>query len=274
MLATHLSLDSIDLFRNSLLGKGRSTETVRAYAADLTGLLNWSLTLPSLPTTFEAMAAGYLNATRSSTAPKTTCRRLTTFRTYARSAGFPMVLMEYTPPKPKKGNPHPLPGGIDAGRKMIEWSYSTETKAMNTLLCLMAMRISEARSVRPSHFILEKGREGIKIRGKGDVEAIVPLTEEAWENLRPRYFECLRDDAPLVGLSDSGARRAFQRVAKFCNITGKVSSHDGRATVATTLLEKTGDIRVAQEMLRHASVTTTQLYTQVAAERLREAAKL
>ena len=274
MQATHLSHDSIVKFRSSLLGKGRSTETVRAYAADLTGLLEWSLSQKSLPVEFEAMAALYLNATRTSTAPKTTCRRLTTFRSYSRWAGYPAVLMEYTPPKPKKGNPHPLPGGIDAARRMIEWSYSTETRALTTLLNLLALRISEARSIRPSHFILEKGREGIRLRGKGDVEAVIPLSDEAWEHLRPRYFECLQTDAPLVGLSDSGARRAFQRIAKFCNIEGKVASHDGRATVATTILEKTGNVRLAQEMLRHANVTTTQLYTQVGQAQLREAAKL
>lgn len=155
---------------------------------------------------------------------------------------------------------------------MIESSYSTQTKALTTLLCLMALRVSEARSVKPSHFILDEGREGIKIRGKGDREAIVPLSDEAWENLRPRYFECLLLDQPLVGLSDSGARRAFRRIAQICKIPGRVSSHDGRATVATTILENTGNVRLAQEMLRHSSVTTTQLYTQVGREQLRAAA--
>lgn len=145
---------------------------------------------------------------------------------------------------------------------------------MTTLLNLMALRISEARSVRPSHFILDKGREAILIRGKGDVEAYVPLSDEAWDNLRHRYMECLRTDSPLVGLSDSGARKAYQRIAKFCNIDSKVSSHDGRATVATAILEKTGNMRIAQEMLRHATITTTQLYAQVNRTQLREAAKL
>lgn len=145
---------------------------------------------------------------------------------------------------------------------------------MTTLLNLMALRISEARAVRPSNFILEKGRECIVVRGKGDVEAHVPLSEEAWENLRPRYFECLMSDAPLVGLSDSGARKAYQRIAKFCNIDGRIASHDGRATVATAILEKTGNMRLAQAMLRHATITTTELYAQVNRTQLREAANL
>ena len=63
-------------------------------------------------------------------------------------------------------------------------------------------------------------------------------------------------------------------IAAFCNIKADVSSHDGRATVATTILEKTGNLRVAQEFLGHASVTTTELSTQVMQNQLREAAKL
>ena len=274
MLATHLTQGSIADFRASLSAKGRSSQTIRAYSADLTGLLNWIDTNHRSTTlSLETVAAMYLNNTRGSAAAKTTRRRLTTFRAYGKWSGH-SILEEYHPPKPSKTQAKPMPGGMEDIRKMIQWSRTSEQKALVGLLGLCALRVSEARSIRPSNFYLEPGHETLTVRGKGDKERTIPLSDEAWEAVRPAYMEALTSNETLVLLSDSGARRAFKAIAKFCGVKASVSSHSGRATVATTILNQTGNIRVAQEFLGHASVTTTEVYTMVAMNQMRAAATL
>ena len=127
----------------------------------------------------------------------------------------------------------------------------------------------------------------LKLRGKGSKERIVPLgsfAKEAIENylvrLRPTYLEKSKSakTTSALFLNSKGTRlsrqSAWQTVidaADATGLTGKVSPHVFRHSYATHLLDGGADIRVVQELLGHSSVTTTQIYTLITIDKVREA---
>jgi len=127
----------------------------------------------------------------------------------------------------------------------------------------------------------------LKLRGKGSKERIVPLgsfAKEAIENyvvrLRPTYLEKSKSGkaTSALFLNSKGTRlsrqSAWQTVidaAEATGLTGKVSPHVFRHSYATHLLDGGADIRVVQELLGHSSVTTTQIYTLITIDKVREA---
>jgi integrase/recombinase XerD len=127
----------------------------------------------------------------------------------------------------------------------------------------------------------------LKLRGKGSKERIVPLgnfAKIAIDNyvirLRPTYLEKAKSGkaTSALFLNSKGTRlsrqSAWQTVidaADATGLTGKVSPHVFRHSYATHLLDGGADIRVVQELLGHSSVTTTQIYTLITIDKVREA---
>lgn len=127
----------------------------------------------------------------------------------------------------------------------------------------------------------------LKLRGKGSKERIVPLgtyAKTALDNylvrLRPQLAEkskASRSESSLF-LNSRGTRLSRQSAwqiviaaAQVCDLSGKVSPHVFRHSYATHLLDGGADIRVVQELLGHSSVTTTQIYTLITIDKVREA---
>jgi integrase/recombinase XerD len=127
----------------------------------------------------------------------------------------------------------------------------------------------------------------LKVRGKGSKERIVPLgsfAKVAVDNylvrLRPQLAEkskTIRSESALF-LNSRGTRLSRQSAwqiviaaADACDLSGKVSPHVFRHSYATHLLDGGADIRVVQELLGHSSVTTTQIYTLITIDKVREA---
>ena len=127
----------------------------------------------------------------------------------------------------------------------------------------------------------------LKLRGKGSKERIVPLgsfAKEAIENylvrLRPTYLQNSKSGKTTAALflnskgtrlSRQSAWQAVINAADATGLTGKVSPHVFRHSYATHLLDGGADIRVVQELLGHSSVTTTQIYTLITIDKVREA---
>lgn len=273
-MVTILTSESIEEYRKSLSVKGRSGPTIRAYVADLNGLLNWYQSSQQGSSTFEELASLFLNESRKTQAAKTVNRKLATFRGFAKFHGDHAALKEYSAPTPGKQHPHPLTEGVSGVERMIAAAKTDDEKAIAVLCGLVSLRISEAREVRPSHFNLSTEKPILTVRGKGDKIRYIPVGSKAWAILQPMYVRLLPVDMKLILLSDSAARRAWSRLGRNAELGRHTSSHDGRATVATSLLDKGANIRIVQEILGHASLETTQIYTGVTMRDMSKAMEL
>ncbi|HPP11892.1 MAG TPA: tyrosine recombinase XerC [bacterium] len=118
--------------------------------------------------------------------------------------------------------------------------------------------------------------ESIKVRGKGNKERIVPLGEPAVKALteylqrrpgRTRILFVNRFGSPLTSRS---VQRLIQKYCRLAGINRRVSPHTFRHTFATHLLDRGADLRSVQELLGHEHISTTQIYTHLTVEKLRE----
>lgn len=157
--------------------------------------------------------------------------------------------------------------------------------AMLETLYGAGVRISELTGVRVGDLYLEDGF--LRVVGKGDKERVIPLGEPAVRALR-RYVDAARplllssskkaSDAVFLNvrggkLSRMGAWKIIHSYVNAAGINRKVTPHTFRHSFATHLLEGGADLRAVQEMLGHASITTTEIYTHVDRSYLREVYK-
>ena len=142
------------------------------------------------------------------------------------------------------------------------------------------LRVSELVSLDVDELDLEEG--SVRVIGKGSKERIVPLGRYARDALR-RYLAAgrpslaSRSSGPALFLNHRGGRltrqgcdRILRGHVRRAGLRKRVSAHTLRHTFATHLLEGGADVRVVQELLGHASVATTQIYTLVTEQHLRE----
>ncbi len=162
---------------------------------------------------------------------------------------------------------------------------ATRDRALLELLYAAGLRVSEALGLDVDDLDLEGG--SVRVLGKGDRQRVVPIGDEAvvWlerylAEVRPTLVAAGRAPSRRGGpvfLSDRGRRLgrshawlAVKRAASDAGIGSRVSPHTLRHSFATHLLEGGADLRVVQELLGHASISTTQIYTHLTGERIRE----
>lgn len=142
------------------------------------------------------------------------------------------------------------------------------------------LRLAELRGLRGEQLHLEAGF--VTVIGKGNKERIVPVGERALAVLR-KYLETARPALARPGspanvflttrgtaFSHTAMWARVVRRARRAGVRQRVTPHRLRHSFATHLLENGADLRVIQELLGHASISTTQVYTHVAGSRLRE----
>ena len=183
--------------------------------------------------------------------------------------------------------PRLLPETLDVAEveSLLEAAPDLRGRALLELLYAAGLRVSEAIGLDCEDLSTEGGY--VRVIGKGDKERLVPVGDVAldwlgrWlEEDRPalltrHHVEPLRG-GPLF-LGDRGGRLARQQAfavvrgaARRAGLAEGVSPHTLRHSFATHLLEGGADLRIVQELLGHASISTTQLYTHVTGERVRE----
>src|SRR5690606_1516565 len=144
-------------------------------------------------------------------------------------------------------------------------------------------RISEAVGLAVDDVDLTRGVASVRLFGKGRKERVVPVGRFAVDALeayfvrgRPALAQAGRGSASLFlntrgnPLSRQSAWAVLQPAAGRAGLDGHLSPHTLRHSFATHLLAGGADVRVVQELLGHASVTTTQIYTQVTVQTMRE----
>jgi integrase/recombinase XerD len=186
-------------------------------------------------------------------------------------------------PKLPRSLPHPLP--LDQVTRLLEspdprTPAGLRDRAILELLYGAGLRISELVGLDVDDVDLEGG--SVRVLGKGGKEREVPLGRMAREAAgaylsRARPVFASRTSRAALLLNRRGGRLTRQSCARLLSIYVKAAGVDRRVTLhtlrhsfATHLLEGGADVRVVQELLGHASVATTQIYTLVTKEHLRE----
>lgn len=162
----------------------------------------------------------------------------------------------------------------------VDTALGLRDRAMLETLYACGLRVSELVGLKTVELGLNEGV--LRVIGKGDKERMVPLGEEAIEWLN-RYLRDARavllkgqlSDALFVtGRGDAMTRQMFwsliKRHALTADIHAPLSPHTLRHAFATHLLNHGADLRVVQMLLGHADISTTQIYTHVASERLKQ----
>jgi integrase/recombinase XerD len=153
-------------------------------------------------------------------------------------------------------------------------------RAMLETLYATGLRVSELVGLKLTALNLNDGV--LRVTGKGNKDRLVPLGEEAVQwlqryvtNARPQLLEKQLSDAVFVTSRGGGmTRQAFwyliKRRAHAAGITRPLSPHTLRHAFATHLLNHGADLRVVQMLLGHSDISTTQIYTHVARERMKQ----
>ena len=140
------------------------------------------------------------------------------------------------------------------------------------------LRISELAKLPLREISLDEG--AVRVRGKGSKTRLVPLGSRAMEKVRAwlglRDAGKVLDDTLFLGsrgkrMSRTGVWQIVKRYALAANIRQNVTPHMLRHSFATHLLDNGADLRAVQEMLGHADIATTQIYTHVSSDRLSKA---
>jgi site-specific recombinase XerD len=263
---------AIDRF---LASPALSDATRRAYAADLRDFSSWladqGLELGDVDVRSLAAYTAELGRARRGLAPTTIARRLSAVRSLVRHALGPARVPDapLAPRRPRRLPETPALSEVEAvvdSAGHDDGPLALRNAALLELVYSCGLRSAEAVGLDLGDVDLD--REQLHVRGKGDKERLVPLGEEAaW--LVARW---LRDGRPQL------ARGACD--ALFVSVRGKrldtsvlrrllPNPHRLRHAYATHLLEGGADLRTIQELLGHASLSTTQIYSHVDARRLR-----
>ena len=220
-------------------------------------------------------------------ATTTVSRHLSTIRAFysyllveGRVKASPCELIES--PKLPKNLPTVL--NLDEVTRLLD-SFTQESandirnKAMVELLYASGMRVSELLDLDLSDLYLEMGF--VRCIGKGNKERIVPIGEVATEALmvylngsrQELLKENNKTDALFINrlgtrMSRQGFWKILKQQARLAGITKEISPHKLRHSFATHLIENGADLRIVQELLGHADIATTQIYTHISRSHL------
>ncbi|HET6474909.1 MAG TPA: tyrosine recombinase [Thermoleophilia bacterium] len=285
-------------FLRELEVRGASAATRRSYASDLQQLLEWlaerDLTVSDLGR--RQVRAFSAELGRRGYAPATLARKLSTLRGFTRHLTESGVLAAdpaRSLPGPRRRRRLPRVLSLSEVEMLVAATEGTDPLALRDRLILellygCGLRSMELVALRLAD--VQAAQAQLIVHGKGGKTRIVPLGDEAAAALR-RYLERGRGElerqrgagpavaeprreAPLLlsksgrGLLTSDVRRL---VVKYSRLAGMdpASPHMLRHAYATHMLERGADLRAIQELLGHASVSTTQVYTHVSGAHLR-----
>ena len=277
----------MDFLDEATYSRGLSSATVRAYRADLVPLLTGLKHISELTT---PVIRTHLGARHRAGAARTSLARLTTsIRQFCSWAVARQLLtsdpsVRLSSPKPRRHLPEILsPGQVDGVLGGIEDDGSPEAardRAIVELLYATGIRVEELCGANVGD--VDFSARMITVIGKGDKQRSVPFGAPAakalgaWLRMRPELGAGNGETALFLGVRGGrlNPRQARRVIHKYSAAVGAdVSPHALRHSAATAMVEGGADLRVVQEMLGHSSLATTQIYTHVSADRLREVHK-
>lgn len=273
--------------------KGASENTIKAYQKDVLGFVSFMTLHKGEPQGLSPLAKITVSDMRSwmaqergrGTAARSLARSLSAVKTFYRwlatREGFePTAVLSTRAPKFQNKLPRPLT--IDGAKDMLEtielqttepWIAARDT-AVLTLLYGCGLRISEALGLRGSDLPLG---EVLRISGKGGKERLVPVLPAAVDAMDAYLRLCpypVADKLTIFRgvrggpLNPRAIQKAVEQTRLQLGLPSSATPHAMRHSFATHLLSAGGDLRAIQELLGHASLSTTQAYTAVDHARL------
>lgn len=270
--------------------RGLSSNTLAAYRADLTALSRWLAErgLPIMKTTRADLQDFIAYRVSAGARPRSTARQLSSFRRFFRYLLRENAIKEdptaqIAMPKIGRSLPKSLTEEeVEAllAAPAVGDPLGNRDRTMLEVLYATGLRVSELVNLRGGQVNLNQGV--IRILGKGNRERLIPLGEEAvrWLNEFSRgpraeiLLERQTDYLFPTRRGDRMTRQAFwhiiKRYARKAGVAKELSPHTLRHAFATHLLNHGADLRVVQMLLGHSDLSTTQIYTHVARERMKE----
>ncbi len=275
--------------------KNFSKYTVTAYTSDILSFLIWLNDRDIKDVTYSVIRE-FLGYIQQFNYTKTTiARKIASLRTFYRFL-YRERIVESNPAvgvhSPKRGKSLPeflTENEIEQvlNNVKIDTPAGYRNRVILELLYATGMRISELSSLNFENLNLEENE--IKVFGKGAKERIVLVSERAKKFLQDyiktvRYLIFKSDDKKTTSpvfinktgyrLQPQSVRLAIKEVMDKIELPKHVTPHVFRHSFATKLLENGADLRVVQELLGHSSISNTQIYTHVSAERLKQSYNL
>jgi integrase/recombinase XerD len=291
----HSAADTVDpavtrFLDGAWMERGLSANTLAAYRADLMALSRWLITQGSQITkATRADLLGFIAwRVESGARPRSTARQLSSFRRFYRHLLREGSLKEdptaqIAMPKIGRSLPKSLTEEeVEAllNAPVVADPLGARDRTMLEVLYATGLRVSELVSLKYSQLNLNQGV--LRVHGKGDRERLIPLGEEAVRWLR-EFIGTGRGEILLdrntdylfpTRRGDHMTRQAFwhiiKRYARKANVQKELSPHTLRHAFATHLLNHGADLRVVQMLLGHSDLSTTQIYTHVARERMKD----
>lgn len=287
------TLESFKLYLE--VEKNYSKHTVRAYASDILSFLIWQNEGNLKDVNYEKLKQYLTFMQKFNYSKTTTARKIAALRTF-----FNYLYREkITDINPAKGIHSPkrsknLPKFLtEEETETIIRNIKSDTpsgyrnKVIVELLYSSGMRVSELSGLNFSNLNIEKNE--IRVLGKGSKERIVLISDRVKELIKT-YIKTVRplintegpktettEDSPLFinktgfRLHPQSIRVAIKETVNMIQLPKNVTPHVFRHSFATKLLNHGADLRIVQELLGHASISNTQIYTHITVERLKEA---
>jgi integrase/recombinase XerD len=292
--ATDLDRAIDDFLAYLKVERGLAAATIRAYRGDLDDFAaargsasEWART-PDAALRYLAARTRRGRRNDPGLAPTSLRRRAASIRGFYRFAfGEGLIAVDVAQHIDLPRQPRLLPETltVQETERLIDAAPDLRSRALLELLYAAGLRISEALNLDAEDLSLDGAF--VRVIGKGDRERLVPIGDIAIDWLR-RWLDEGRpallaaghvapDRGGPVFLGDRGRRLARQQAftivkaaARAAGLGNRISPHTLRHSFATHLLEGGADLRIVQELLGHASISTTQLYTHLTGERVRE----
>ncbi len=278
-----------DFIQYMIIEKGLSKNTVQSYERDLRSYTDYLMKVEMISKICDVQRLHVLqffqHLKQQGKSAKTIARHTSSIRSFHHYL-MRNRLCDQDPtehlntPKAEKTLPKVL--SIDEVEALLESPDMTKKqglrdKAMLEVLYGTGMRVSELINLNTDDINLEMGF--IKCRGKGNKERIIPIGQTA-SNVISQYLRKISGRKPgeqALFLNHHGrrlSRQGFWKILRAltdkARIEKELTPHTLRHSFATHLLENGADLRAVQEMLGHADISTTQIYTHVSTKRIRE----
>lgn len=289
------SKQDLEDFKSYIIAeKNFSNHTAKAYCSDILSFLVW-LNEQSCEEVNFSKIRDYLHFIQKFNYKKTTiARKIASLRTFYKYLYRERKVennpaMSLTNPKRPKSLPKFLtPDEVEQilNNTKIETPSGYRNRTILELLWATGMRISELSGLNFGDLNLKENE--IRVFGKGSKERIILVTDRA-KSFLERYIDTARDLIPKgfptpsrdenapVFINNTGyrlqtktVRNVINEIVEKINLPKHVSPHVFRHSFATHLIENGADLRVVQELLGHASISNTQIYTHVSTKHLKE----